>query len=224
MRNFARDSRLGLAVSHHLTISQKATIGRGSVLKECCVCGKQFSAPPTGNKTCSRVCMKVVLSEANKTHGDSYSRLYGIWCGIKSRCGVHPYYLHVSVCPEWLSFRTFREWAHNNGYSDTLEIDRIDGDGDYCPENCRWVDHSQQSQNTRCRRVANKTSRFKGVQLLASNTKNPWRACITVGGKPRHLGCFPTEEQAAQRYDEEAAKLFGEFARLNFREAGGVPS
>lgn len=54
----------------------------------------------------------------------------------------------IKVCEEWQDFEPFYEWAMNNGYSDALTIDRIDSDGDYCPENCRWVDMKVQSNNT----------------------------------------------------------------------------
>lgn len=81
--------------------------------------------------------------------------LYSRWKGMKRRC----YDIHfkqykdyggrgISVCQEWLyNFRLFYNWAVENGYSPELEIDRIDNDGNYCPENCHWVTHKENCNN-----------------------------------------------------------------------------
>ena len=55
----------------------------------------------------------------------------------------------ISHCDEWKDFEPFHEWAMESGYKDGLSIDRIDNNGDYCPENCRWVTASDNSKNRR---------------------------------------------------------------------------
>lgn len=91
------------------------------------------------------------------THGLSKTRLYKCWKDMKGRCfnprntAYHDYGGRgITVCEEWANdFLAFRNWALSAGYSDELEIDRINNDGDYEPENCRWVTKIIQNNNTR---------------------------------------------------------------------------
>jgi hypothetical protein len=82
-------------------------------------------------------------------------REFILWCAMKERCN-NPhnkcYGIYgargIKVCKEWSdSFASFNEWAIANGYQEGLTIDRIDTNGNYCPENCRWVTTAQQNRN-----------------------------------------------------------------------------
>jgi len=70
----------------------------------------------------------------------------------------------ITVCQEWFDDTdAFVNWALANGFKRGLEIDRIDNDGSYSPENCRWVTHSQQMRNTR----VNVTNFEKGTRICS---------------------------------------------------------
>ena len=88
-------------------------------------------------------------------HGYTGTRLFRIFTNMKTRC-YNPntnrkknyYDKGIKICDEWLNDKTkFFEWALNNGYADNLTIDRIDVDGNYEPNNCRWVDYTAQANN-----------------------------------------------------------------------------
>lgn len=102
------------------------------------------------------------LGESRITHGQSGTRLYGIWEKMRGRCNIekNPAYYNyggrgIKVCDDWNNeFEKFYEWAMANGYRDDLSIERIDVNGGYNPDNCCWIPMADQNKNKRnCRYV-----------------------------------------------------------------------
>lgn len=133
---------------------------------ECrCECGTIRFIPARrllqgGSRSCG--CATVAKTRSIMTkHGDYAAPLYKVWTGMKQRCS-NPHTRRydryggrgISVCDEWqASYLVFKEWAIANGYSPGLEIDRKDNDGDYSPDNCRFVTRQQNMLNLGCHRV-----------------------------------------------------------------------
>lgn len=80
-------------------------------------------------------------------HGMCGTRLYAVWNNMVRRCGKQINYTNISVCEEWKTFLPFMKWAKENGYKDSLVIDRIDSSGNYCPNNCRFVTVAENNNN-----------------------------------------------------------------------------
>lgn len=129
-----------------------------------CVCGMEKNVLPAdllNGRSTSCGCLRVeIVREKSRTHGEASAatrtNLYKRWLSMRDRCtnpksaGFRNYGGRgISVCSEWDDFVRFKAWAEESGYRPELEIDRVDTDGPYAPENCRWVTHAKNMNNKR---------------------------------------------------------------------------
>ena len=176
---------------------------------KCGFCGNEFKAQVryiNSGAIISCGCYnKQLVKDRNTEHGLKNTRLYKIWRNIKNRT-LNPNYTYfhnyggrgITICDEWKNdFMSFYNWALSNGYSDKLSIDRIDNDGNYYPENCRWTTKIIQARNRRIQK-SNKSG-YKGVYFNKRIGK--YLAQICINNKNIYLGVFQTAVEGAIAYN-----------------------
>lgn len=119
----------------------------------------------------------------NYKHGLRHKRIYNIWRTMRQRCS-NPKCINyknyggkgISVCSELGDASKFADWAYSNGYSENMTIDRIDVNGNYTPDNCRWVTQKIQQNNRsnnriiECRGEKHTLSEWAEITHISSHT------------------------------------------------------
>ena len=139
-------------------------------------------------------------------------RIYTIWRKMHYRCEseAHPSYSRyggrgIKVCEEWSSLIVFGKWALENGYAPDLTLDRIDNDGDYSPDNCRWATQEEQMNNTHRGVVVTVCGAKKSFSVRQRKTSWEYRIGLPkVNGQRRSVSKmgFPTKEAAIEAATE----------------------
>ena len=133
-----------------------------------CHCGKEFDSLKTritngytSSCGCSRALAKQGKTSNAKTHGQTGTRLWNIWVGMRNRCNRVTHFKYkdygakgITVCKEWdTSFEAFYVWSMSNGYADNKVIDKDElciklniHPKKYSPKTCQWVTQSENSR------------------------------------------------------------------------------
>lgn len=192
------------------------TTVRGDVLKrgdtKTCGCSLKNTRGP--DKTPRKITTQRA-SKVNPLYLKSHKNpLYHRWSDMKLRCkGIctqKQYYSGkgISYCQEWEDFDVFADWAIKNGYQPGLEIDRIDSDMNYTPDNCRWVSHKKNSRNRKAR--SNNTTGYPGVQERKLKSGGvSYRVVIRTDNGRINLGSYATIEEAIAVRREAEIKYWG---------------
>lgn len=162
------------------------------------------------SKSCGCLAREKLL-ESITTHGMSDTRQYWIWHNMRKRCDnpSNKDYKHyggrgITYSEKWNTFSGFWE-DMGEGYSERLTLDRIDVNGDYSKDNCRWVSSSYQRYNERPRK-SNTSSR---VGVFWDKRLNKWVASIKKDKKSYHLGVFKDFEDAVKAREDAEIELYG---------------
>lgn len=209
--------KVGDVFERMTVVSEPYIVNKRKVVDCVCSCGNSKTVRVDGLKaktTNSCGCFRLDrLREKLVTHGATNTQTYGIWEGMLQRClnqkssGYDSYGGRgITVCDEWLGKNGFSNFLKDMGEKpEKLSLDRIDVNGNYCKENCRWADSSTQGFNTRL--CKNNTSGRTGVSW--DSARNKWAAKITKNRKSISLGRFDSYEDAVKARENGELKYFG---------------
>lgn len=170
------DGYIGKQYAHLLILKEIPTAKYETRKVLCrCDCGTEkivdFENVISGHTKSCGCYKRTLLIDRSTTHGMSNTRLYKVWGLMIQRCydkNSRAYKGYggrgITVCDEWLdNFVEFHDWAYSHGYNERAAymectLDRIDVNGNYCPENCRWVDAKEQCNN----KTTNRKITFNG--------------------------------------------------------------
>jgi hypothetical protein len=145
-----------------------------------CVRADQLTRGIAQSCGCKQREFAVLLGKSRLKHGKRNSKEYGIWCSIKARCfntNNHAYKNYggrgISMCRRWLNFNNFLKDMGKCpvGYS----IDRIDVNGNYTAENCRWATPKEQSRNTRFNVLITHNGKSQCIAAWAEELNIPYK-------------------------------------------------
>ena len=182
-----------------------------------CICGNAsivagLALRKGASKSCG--CLSIELAtERVFRHGMYGTPPYSSWQNAKDRTTnpKNPNWADyggrgITMCQEWEdSFEAF--WQDMGvTWEEGLTLDRIDVNGNYCKENCRWATASTQCHNRR--KFKKCSSRYVGVSWF--NDRSSWCAYIDVNKKREYMGSFLSELSAALAYDNRSEELYGD--------------
>ena len=153
-------------------------------------------------------------------------RLYKVLIHMKSRCHnpIDKRYADwggrgISVCKDWLDDpNSFSRWAVENGYKPGLTIDRINNDGNYCPDNCRWITISENNQNRRSSRYYTYDGKTMNIQQWC----NEYGISRSMLNKRLSMGWDFEKALTTPKKERDIESLIGErFGRLEVVEFVG---
>lgn len=149
-----------------------------------CICGVEKKIRLTHFKDGLTRSCGCLASESVKTrsvtHGMTKKHpLYSVWCNIKNRCRNENVFAYkdyggrgITICDEWSKdFKCFYDWCISNGWEKGLKIDRINNDGNYEPQNCRFVNTFENARNRRNTLTYDQVAEIRKLKLSGVRNK-----------------------------------------------------
>lgn len=170
-----------------LEAQERVKGGKRSYWRCLCSCGQttttRLDQLLSGHTQSCGCLYREVAGKHKFKHGKIKTRLYSKWLTMKFRCsnpnatGFKNYGgRSIAVCKQWRdSFQAFYDWAITHGYEDGLTIHRINNDGGYSPQNCKWATMKEQNQHKRPR--THRTHCKRGHLMSDDNVVGAKRRC-----------------------------------------------
>ena len=151
---------VGLTFNRLTVIKVTGKDNGNNLLYEClCICGNTITTTSSKVRTGHTKSCGCFNKERITSHGFGNHPLYDIWYNMIQRCTIPEHYNYknygargITVCDEWLTIEGFLQDMDNRP-SKLHSIDRIDNDGNYCKENCKWSTTKEQGNNRRTNRI-----------------------------------------------------------------------
>ena len=143
----------------------------------------------------------------------SRTRLYQCWADMKHRCDNphNPFYSRyggrgITYCTEWKHFEPFMVWALSHGYEKSLTLDRIDNDGNYDPQNCKWSSQAEQAAN---KKYSPNKFGYVGVRERIYKGKSSYIARVRRNNREIYIGIYRTPLDAHIAREKYIQEHFG---------------
>lgn len=189
-----------------------------------CECGNEASVVLNSLRTGNTISCGCYGAKKSITHGLKHHTLYKVMNSMKSRCynpnaPNYKWYGEkgINICDEWRNdFKTFYDWAIKNGWKKGLQIDRIDNNKGYFPDNCRFTTPRINTLNKQIS-ITN-TSGYQGISF--HKRYNTWESRIGIRGKHLYLGHYTTKKGAVEARNNYIIKnnLEHEYRIQSYRE------
>ena len=182
-----------------------------------CDCGKTCYRGT--NEICANVkscgCMKKEIYHGEVNKKPYYHRIYNSYRAMRNRCyneNIESYKWYgakgIKICDEWQTIENFYNWSMENGYKEGYQIDRIDVNKDYCPENCRWISAYENNSIAHVNELTKKLEDKSTDDIVKEYIERKIKKMEKEKDKPKNKSFFYRRPTYSQLMSKDGTKKF----------------